>query len=702
MVEPDNLLMQRPRRRWRWRILLVLLVLVVGGVTGAIWWALSTNQTGNAISHLFAQRLPGRLEIDKTEFNGLSGMVLSGVRLLERAGAAPAVTVDRIVVTGELWRGNVELIRVEGCHLHATIEAVHFLHRLIRAENAIPPGPNPSLIKLHFTGGVDVNGEVAIEGAQVDVAATGPMVEVTGTAKYAGVPIAVQVSTTGSGDQRTYRITLHEGRLPVWRSCDWLADLTLLPRLPQEARAWVPEHADLASTVVVADKAWEHFTGEAKARWNAGRGQGELQVDHRFIKLTRMTIRDDGLGSLEGQALIDTDTRTVSVSASTWTPGPRVPIPAMVPTASILKAMPRAQFDGVLNNGVWDLKLGIAGTGQATLAWTEGQPLRIAASGVSLPMLQPFLPAELTLASGNATSLTAEIGAKGLLLATATVEQARALWQGWALGSLDGRVALRPVADGVDLDLTLPALGKMAWRAGPSGGRIKLELSSCEALMARLKGPQVLPELSGAALLEAQVRWREDLLLADVAKLRLDGIGITDVLRALDSELEGTVKMNPKRLDAHLLGRITSGELRIPGGWRDLAKRRPIFNAEVSIGNGVILAEKILVRATDATGQAQIDGYSAGLRGRFSLTELSGTVIGVVDHADLGWIQTLVPKAAGVVSGEGAVTFTANVVRNGVASVEGHFLPLDAQLHLGNVLSATGIKGAVKFRIARP
>ncbi len=123
----------------------------------------------------------------------------------------------------------------------------------------------------------------------------------------------------------------------------------------------------------------------------------------------------------------------------------------------------------------------------------------------------------------------------------------------------------------------------------------------------------------------------------------------------------------------------------------------------MSYSNGVFLGQNILVRATDeATGEALIDGYSAGLRGRFSLTDLTGTIIGVVDHADLGWINTLVPVADGVMGGEGAVTFTAQLMRSGISSIDGYFLPLDARLHLGKILSATGIKGSVKFRIARP
>jgi len=702
-MPPENLLEQPPRRRRWWRILLVLVLLVVLAVIGGGWWLLSTNQAGNVISHLFAKRLPGQLEIDQTEFTGLKGLVLTGVRLVERSGAVPAVTVQRVVVSGDLWKGEVEHIRVEGLRLDATIDAVRFLHRLIKAENAIPGSANPRLLKLEFTGGVLVNGEVAIDNAQCSVAAKGTQIAVTGSARYGGAPVAVQIDTNISGDQPTYSITLLEGRLPIWRSCDWLASLKLLPALSKDAHPWVPEHADLAGTVVIADRRWEHFTGMAKARWSSGRGQAELQIDQRFVRLSRTQVRDDGLGAFDGQALIDTDERRIAISATTWAPGPRVPIPAVVPTKVILAAMPRAQLDGVLKDGAWDLALRLSGTGQATLAWAEGGALRIDGHGIALPMLQPFLPDELTFAAGSANSLNLEVGGDGLRHLTATVEQARVLWQGWALGSLDGRVGLKVVPDGIDLDLSLPALGKATWRAAPQGGRIDLELTSAEALVVRLKGPQALPELTGAALFAAQVRRRDDgALLADIDRLRLDAVGITDVLRTLDTDLSGTVRLHAKRLEAHLLGRITSGELRIPGGWRDLARRRPKFNAEVSISNGVLLAEKILVRATDATGEALIDGYSAGLRGKFSVADLTGTIIGVVDHADLGWINTLIPIPDGVVGGEGAVTFTANLVRDGIESVDGHFVPLDANLHIGQVLTATGIKGAVKFRIARP
>ncbi len=701
-MPPEILLVQPPRRRRWWRILLALFLLGALALAGGIWWALSTNQTGRLISHLFGQRLPAYLEIDRSDYTGVEELVLTGVRLRSAPGVVPAVTVQRIVISGELWKGEVDRIRIEGMWLDATTASVRFLHHMIQVEAAMPLSVNPRQIRMTFTGGVRVNGEVAIDDAQVEVVSTGPQIAVKGTAQYGGQPIAVHVDSKGAGDQLSYQIHLLEGRLPIWRSCDWLSSLELMPVLEQGARPWVPEFADLTGTVVIADHDWEHFTGEARARWDSGRGQGGLQIDRRFIRLSKVVIRDDGLGTMDGQAVIDTEGNTVQVSATSWSPGPRLPIPEVVPTTAILAAMPRAQLDARLVDHHWNLALQIAGTGQATLTWPAGGPLRIAAKGVALPLLQPFLPVELTLAAGNANDLNAEVGADGLRQVSATLQQARVLWQGWALGSLDGHVVLRVVPSGIDLDVTMPVLGKATWRAAPVGGALALEITSAEAVVVRLKGPQALPDLTGALRLDAQVQQRDQVLLADISRLRLDDLGITDVLRKLDSELSGTVRLHGTRLDAHLLGRITSGALRLPGEWRDLARRRPSFNAEITIGNGVLLAEKILVRATDATGQPLIDGYSAGLRGRFSLSELTGTVIGVVDHADLGWINTFIPIADGVFGGEGAVTFTANLVHNGIDSIEGHFLPLDAHLHLGQFLAATGIKGAVKFRLARP
>jgi hypothetical protein len=336
------------------------------------------------------------------------------------------------------------------------------------------------------------------------------------------------------------------------------------------------------------------------------------------------------------------------------------------------------------------------------LAWSAGRPLSIDSKGIALSLLQPFLPRELTLAAGSAQLLHAEVGANGLNVATATVEQARVLWQGWALGGLDGQVVLKVVPTGIDLDVTLPVMGKASWRSAEAGGRLEIDLDTAEALVVRLKGPQVLPPLSGAVLLDAKIRQTNTALLADIVRLRLKEVGITDGLRHLDNELSGTVSLHGARANAHVLGRITSGEVRIANVWHNLARHRPRFNAEVSLANGLLLADNILIRATNAAGDPLIDGYSAGLRGSLSLSELSGTIHSVADHADLGWINTLIPNNDSVFGGEGAVTVTTVLQHGEIDSIKGHFLPLDAHLRLGQFFKATGIKGAVEFRIARP
>lgn len=691
-----------PPRRRRWRIFLVLMLIFIAAVVGGGWWALSTNQTGHLISRLFSDRLPGHLEIDHSEFTGVDGLVLTGVRLMRQRGETPAVTIPRIVISGELWQGRVNQIRIEDLHFNATYDSVRFIHQLIKVEVAIPPpAGTPRLRHFDFTGGVSVNGEVVIDKAQVGVDATGPKIMVEGTANYAGKRIIVEVKTSGIHEEFTH-IKMIDGSLPVWRSCDWLAALKLLPELPQEARAWVPEHADLANTVVIADRAWEHFTGEARARWTTGHGQAALNIDRRFVRLAELKIQDAGIITLNGQAVIDTDERKVAVSATSWSPGSRLPIPAMVPTAAILAAMPRAQLDGALISGAWDLQLKLSGTGETALAWSAGRPLSIDSKGIALSLLQPFLPRELTLAAGSAQLLHAEVGANGLNVATATVEQARVLWQGWALGGLDGQVVLKVVPTGIDLDVTLPVMGKASWRSTEAGGRLEIDLDTAEALVVRLKGPQVLPALSGAILLDAKIRQTNTALLADIVRLRLKEVGITDGLRHLDNELSGTVSLHGARANAHVLGRITSGEVRIANVWHNLARHRPRFNAEVSLANGLLLADNILIRATNAAGDPLIDGYSAGLRGSLLLSELSGTIHSVADHADLDWINTLIPNNDSVFGGEGAVTVTTVLQHGEIDSIKGHFLPLDAHLRLGQFFKATGIKGAVEFRIARP
>jgi hypothetical protein len=693
------------RRRWRWKIAFVFLLLLGGGGWFFINWFFSTNQPGIIVSKLFNNRLPGHLHIGRTEFNGLEMLTLSDIQLMSAIGEKPAVVADRVMVLGALWKGEIEKIRVENCRLHATVDVVHFLHHLIKTELSIPPKGPPSLIHLEFTGGILVNGLNVVDQAFVSVEAIGPLFTLSGNALYDGKPFSLAIATDGVGESRQYRITQIEGILPVWRSCDWLADLDLLPRLPHEARPWIPEFADTAGTVVIADKTWDHFTGEAKAKWKEGRGQGQLNITSKRVKLDQVIVRDDGLGQLNGSADIDTVNNIARISATTWAPGPRIPLPDVIPTKIILAAMPKAQLVATAVTEGWKLAFTITsndGSGQATLTWGPDWPLAISGSGIKLPLLQAFVPGAISLAAGNATALHAVVTNKGLQDFSATIEQARILWAGWALGSTNARIDVRlPPSGGIDLRASAPGIGTLRFQGDGVKSHFETDITNAEALVVRLKGPEALPDLSGSIALKTDVITSGDTTRLDIEQLNLRSVGITDVIRNFNTNVQGAVTFYPQRIGVHVLGRLVEGDIRLPGSWHNLARRRPIFNAQLSVSNSILLAENILVRATDDNGNAKIDGFSAGLRGRISLKEQQGTVIGVVDHADLEWLNTFMPIKTGLVEGECAVTFNAELDNKGVRSIDGHFLPLDADVNLPGMFTATGIKGSVQFRINR-
>jgi hypothetical protein len=624
---------------------------------------------------------------------------------MREPGAVPAVVVDRVTVLGALWKGEIETINVENCRLDATADVVRFLHHLIATELAIPADGPPSLIHLHFTGGIRVDGLTVVDKAVVSVEATGPVFTLSGKCLYDGKPFSLAIATEGVGQALKNRITQIEGVLPVWRTCDWLADLELLPRIPQEARQWIPEFSDTAGSVVIAEKNWEIFTGEAKAKWNGGRGQAKLYVDHKQVKLDQAIVRDEGLGQIDGSADIDTNNNIARISATSWAPGHRIPLPSIIPTKLILEAMPKAHLTATSVADGWKLAFTIEShdrNAQATLTWGPSWPLAINGTGVKMSLLQAFVPGKVTLAAGNATTLHAVVMPDGLQDFSATIEQARILWAGWALGSLNGRVDIRlPPNGGINLQASIPGLGTARFQGDSAKGHLETDITNAEALVVRLKGPEILPDLSGSISLKTDITTQGDQTRLDIEKLELRGLGITDVIRKFNTDVQGAVTFYPQRIGIHVLGRLTEGDIRLPGSWHDLARRRPSFNAQVSIGNGVVLAENILVRATDDKGKVKIDGFSAGLRGRFLAKEQQGTIIGVVDHADLEWLNTFMPIKAGLVEGECAVTFTAEMDNKGVRTIDGHFLPLDADVKLPGMLIANGIKGSVQFRINR-
>ena len=677
---------------------------MAGGLGAATWWALHTNQLGQVIERAFRGRLPGHLTVAATEVKGLEQIVLTGISLQRDRSSSPAVTVERITVQGELWKGHIDRVRIENMRVFASADVARFLHEVIKAEVAIKPTGPPRLLKLELDGEVMMDGVAIMRGERVEVDAIGSQTTVRSQGRMFRDPARVEVDTEGQGDALHYRITLSQGTLPVKEVCARLGRLELVAKLPEEAARWLPDAADLSGSVVIADKEWEHFTGVGKAKWKGGHAQAALAIDRRQVRLDQLTIADEGLGTLDGGLTAGLVDRIAEVNATSWKPGPRIPIPAVVPAAAILAVLPQAVLKVRNVPGGWDMAVQLNGSGQqGVLAWAPDKPFTIDGTNLPLSLLQSFLPGDLTLAAGRAKLLHVVLDDGSLAEFTAEVEQTRALWAGWALGTVDGKVAVRPLRGsqgGFDAAVGLGPLGSMRYVGDARAGVLTVDLPAVESFIVRLKGPSKLPDLHGAVAFETTLQRDGDVLTGELRRLGLGRIELPDLLRKLDAKVEGRFRLRGGRLDTDLSGQLSSCDLLLFGTWRDdLAKRRPIFTARVVVTGEAVLVEQALVRATDERGEPLPDGYSAGIRGRFATSEQSGLLTGVADHADLGWLTSVIPIPDGRLLGECAVTFEAEIAREGVRRVDGFFLPLDADLALGPSIRAKGITGAVKFHL---
>ena len=107
--------------------------------------------------------------------------------------------------------------------------------------------------------------------------------------------------------------------------------------------------------------------------------------------------------------------------------------------------------------------------------------------------------------------------------------------------------------------------------------------------------------------------------------------------------------------------------------------------------------------STDTSGNDEWDldtQYSTGLAGNLTATG-SGMLKGVVFHADLGWVNSMLKLGALSMAGDGSVTFNAELLHAQVTRLDGTFLPDNADLRIGSDFQATGITGRVDFTMAR-
>ena len=730
----------QPKRRRRWRRVLaffaLLLLTLLLAASGVVWWAFRTNYLGDQISQRFHLRLPGYFAVGAVAVEASDQVILETISLAPARGIAPLFTARRIIISGPLWQGKVERIRIEGAKLYLSAGNVRFLKQVIDRETDIPASGPPEQHRLDIEGEAFLDGVPLAHDAVVGLVLFGPSATGSGRMILDGRPLEVALAGEGDGEGLHHRFALRPGgaTLSVRTLCQRLAALELLPLVPDEAMVWIPEVVDAAGTVVVADRHWQHFTGEGHVTWPDSRIDAALIFDRRRLRLERLVVAaGKTLGTLEGVLAVDTQEQRVQVDANRWRPGPNAPLPAIVPTEAILAVMPQAVFEAKKDK-TWSLGLRLSGTGQAKghLTWSPGSPLLIEGSTVPLSLLQPFLPASLQLAAGHAARLQVAISDR-LENLHAEVEQTRAMWNGWALGTVDATVDAKPTNAGFALNVNLMSLqgektkplGKVGWTGTSSAGQLKLHLDDLEALLTRLKGPYILPELRGA--LEATIHMNltsegprgrlEKATVIGGVVATIDGdedrpgdpakepgqirfSTVREILRKLDVVAEGPFSFAQGRLDARFTGRIARGELNLAEHWVDLAQRKPVFTCKLSAATGTVAVKELLLRATDARGAPLIDGYSAGLDVIVTTGIFGVTATGVVDHADLAWLASMLPQTEHRLRGEGAVTFTAKLSRQG-QRIEGWFLPLDATLDLGSAFRATGISGAVQFLLSR-
>ena len=196
----------------------------------------------------------------------------------------------------------------------------------------------------------------------------------------------------------------------------------------------------------------------------------------------------------------------------------------------------------------------------------------------------------------------------------------------------------------------------------------------------------------------------------DQADVHYDGQDLLqgkDLLQGVRTTFKGQIRAGPDATGQTVIavkvgGQLASGHLLLlPTGWLDLAAHTPIFTIDAEIRPGAttsLTLRELLARAADAGGMPLTDGYSAQFAGTADESG-NGTITGVVDHADLGWMgnQAGLPPAA--IAGEGALTCAVQLRKFGFAKVSGSFLPLNAEVQLGTRFNASGITGAVEFTL---
>lgn len=717
-VEPSALVpILRPVTRRR-RIILIILAVVIGvpilaavGVgTYLRWGGLERDMS----AQWTAAGLPGRLDIATVRFVGLHEAVVEGLSLGE-PGRNPLATAAKAVVTFDLVDRRLLALRITGAHSRFDADGLRMLREIIRVEAGRVPTRAPNRVTVDVAGRLELPGGLTAEEVAVHVTALGAETRTEAGGMIAGRPARVVVSTARERADSPVITTveLSEAALDARQALAAVVGLELIRPLPVEASAFLPGITVLSGSRIVCDPVAETVRGAVVAQWEGGRLEAILDADSRRSVLDRLAVSDRRLGELAGRLQFANHGLGINLDATAWKAGPALPLPPRLSLAEVAALLPRLQVNWPLPGQRTGIILSGPGPARLEVQFGGGAPARIQAAELPLALLQPFLPQPLLIGGGHAMTATATIS-EGRPDIAVDVRQARFLAEGWSFGPLDGRIAAVGIPGaGVQVTAELATaelpIGRIAFSGSAGAGTLTVECRKVEALLARLRGPLQLPDLTGSLALEVgfqpvaegtQVVVRR--LDLGAAELRLKG---RDLVRGLEARLRGAATFSPTYVNIDLGGQLRGGDLRLLGTWLPIAARLPIFAIDLvaALDQGALASlelRRAMVRVADATGEPVAGGWSAQLSGRLAGEHLAGAVEGVVDHADLSWLAGLIAPGEVKVTGEGAVTFRAQVDAGEVTRIDGTFLPLGTDIDVGHgKIRVGGITGGIDFTL---
>ena len=734
-------------RRLRIRLTIILLVLGIPLVLASlVIFYVGTGRIGSLLSVEYARIMPGRLSLGSLQFTAADQVHLTDVSIRE-GFAAPLFTAKSIDAKLDIFNGRLKSLTLRGCRMRLDEDSFGLLQRIIDAGDKLPPSHPPQEWDLIAEGEAEFSSGLVLTELSCTGRITGSLFEISGTGRVGAdtsirtfkVRVAGRLMGTpapGVAQQKRISVFLDDIEGPVPEALAAVSAIGLLPPAPASLVRWLPRVIDASGSVVHRDLGIGRFVVPAKVRWTDPQGrpgaiEADLVADRDKIAVGFSRIDDPALGRVTGipgrtnttNATLNIDLRkqVVSFEAPRFTPGPGLGIPPAVSLEALLKQTPRLKLTYDIENG--ETAIGLSGPEQSKarlgLTWAPDRPIRIEATEMPLTIAQGFMPAGMNLAGGQLSTLAVTLAGDSLADAKinnlqVAVDQARGTWRGWSAGPFSGNVTVVPQgADGAKIDAVLP-LGTISATGSLATGTAQLRLKAVDGVLARLHGPVTLPGVTGG--LEIDLGWSqksEQSLVLEVPRATLNRSDVTyegrELLQGLHTTLKGTVTITQSALGAPALvdiktgGQLTAGALRVPGSWLELATRTPIFTIAAAVTTGANAQFKLtelLVRAADAAGTPQPDGYSAQFNGTIDNTG-AGVITGLVDHANLGWADRALKLPNNAVDGEGAVTCLATFVDARMERLTGIFLPLNAEVQLGTKFHASGITGAVEFTLDR-